>query len=110
MGVQLVEHLVERVFLEPIEVGVENVGERRAPDPIGHRVLRGGCDQSIERHHAGEPAHRGGQLAILQNTVEFEPPPELVADMDGAAFTMPLGGDARRVDFDQSGAALSRRR
>ena len=28
MGVQLVEHLVEQVFLEPIEVGVENVGER----------------------------------------------------------------------------------
>ena len=45
------------------------------------------------------------KLQSCKNTVEFEPLPKLVADMDGAAFTMPLGGDARRVDFDQSGAA-----
>ena len=55
---QLVEHQIERVFLEGVEVDAENVGERRAPHPIGHRVLGARRYQPIERHHAGEFAHR----------------------------------------------------
>ena len=54
---QLVEHLVERVFRERVEVGAEDIGKRGAPDPIRHGVFGARRNQAIEHHRAGEPLH-----------------------------------------------------
>jgi hypothetical protein len=88
---QLVEHLVKRVFLKPVKVDAEKVSERRAPHPIRHGVFGARRDQSIEHHRTGEPLHGCGQAAVAQNTVEFKAQPELVADMNGTGFAMALG-------------------
>lgn len=109
MRMQLVEHPIERVFRQPAEVDAENVGKRRAPDPIRHGVLGARCDQPIEHHRTGQPLHGGGQPAVAQNAVELEALPELIADMDRTGLTMPLGGDARWIHLDQGCAGCSRR-
>src|ERR1700694_1799974 len=109
MRMQLVEDLIKRVFGEPIEVDAENVGQRRAPDPVRHGVLCGRSDQSIERHRAGEPARRRRQLAVVQNAVDPEALPELVADMDRASLAVLPGRDPRRVALDQSSGTGRRR-
>ena len=101
---KLVEHLVERVFRNGIEVGAEQVAERGAPQPGRHGVFGGGRDQAIEHHRAGEPQHRCRQAAVAQDAVEFEAVPELMADMNRAGLAVALGGDARRIDFDQRAA------
>ena len=36
---QLIEHLVERIFLQRVEADAKNIGERRTPDPGRHGVL-----------------------------------------------------------------------
>jgi hypothetical protein len=64
---QLVEDLIERIFLQRIEADAENVGERRASDPGRHGVLGGGRNQPIKRHHTDEPAHHRRQAAVSQN-------------------------------------------
>jgi len=107
---QLVEHLIERVFLERVEVGAEDVGERRAPDPVRHGVLRARRDQSIERHRAGQCPHRGRQLAVAQDVGKPQALPELVANMDRTRFPMVLGRNPRRIDLDQSATRRQRRR
>jgi hypothetical protein len=56
---KLVEHEVERILFERLEVGAENVGERGAPDPIRHGVFGAWRDQAIERHRTGQPLRRG---------------------------------------------------
>jgi hypothetical protein len=110
MRMQLVEDHIKRVLLERIEVGVENVGERRAPDPSRHGVFGRRRDQPIERHHTSEPAYRRRELALAQNAVELQTLPELVADMGRASFTMTLGCDTRGIDFDQPAGAHAWRR
>src|SRR5215468_4411186 len=107
---QLVEHLVEWIFLQRIEADAENVGERRSPNPGRHSVLGGGRNQPIKRHHTGEPAHRRRQAAVSQNLVKPKPLPELIADMNWASLTMLLGGDTRWINFDQCAAACARQR
>jgi hypothetical protein len=56
---KLVEHEIERILLERLEVGAENVGERGAPDPIRHGVFRAWRNQAIERHRTGQLLRRG---------------------------------------------------
>ena len=107
---QLVEHLVERIFLQRIEADAENVGERRAPDPGWHGVLGGGRNQPIKRHHTGEPAHHRRQAAVAQNLVKPKPLPELIANMNWTSLTMLLGGDTRWINFDQCAGAYARQR
>ena len=55
---QFVEHLIKRVFGKPLKVDIEDISERRAPDPVRHGVLGARRDQPIERHQA---ACQGGQ-------------------------------------------------
>jgi hypothetical protein len=97
---QLVEDLIERIFLQRIKADAENVGERPAPDPGRHGVLGGGRNQPTRRHHTGEPAHHRRQAAVSQNLVKPEPLPELIADMNWAGLTMLLSGDTRCINFD----------
>src|SRR5271165_211017 len=110
LRMQLVEHQIERVFLERLEVDAENVGERCTPDPIRHGVLGARRDQPIERHGAGQVPRRCRQLAVAQDVVEPQTPPELVADMDRTGFPMALGRYPRRIDLDQPTARPLRRR
>src|ERR1700674_4625848 len=110
MRMELVEHLIKRVFFQGVEVGAEEVAERGAPQPGRHGVFGGGRDQAIEHHRAGEPQHRCREAAVAQDAVEFEAVPELMADMNRAGLALALGGDARRIDFDQRAAAGRQRR
>ena len=105
MRIELVEYSIESVVIDTVEIGIENVDERRAPDPIGHSVLRGRRNQSVEHHRTGQLAHRLRQATVVQNTVKIETLPELKADMDRPGFTMLLSGDPRRIDGDQLPAA-----
>ena len=101
---KLVEHLIKRVFFQSVEVGAEEVAERGAPQPRRHGVFGGGRNQAIEHHGAGEPPHRCREAGLAQDAVKFEALPELIADMDRTGLAVMLGGDARRIDFDQRAA------
>ena len=104
MRMELIEHLVKRIFCESIEIHAEQVAERGAPHPIRHGVFGARRDQAIEHHRTGEPLHRHGQAAVAQNAVEFEALPELVTDMDRTGLAMALGRDPRWIDLDQRAA------
>ncbi len=105
MPVQDIENAVELVLGQIVEVGGQDVGQRRAPNPSRHGMLGGGRDQPVQGHGAGELARRKGQAEVLQDRLQAQTPPELVSDMHGAGFAMALGGDPARVerDIDRSG-------
>ena len=102
---KLVEHAIERLFVEPLKVDAEDIGERGAPYPRRHGVLRRWRDQPVERHHASQLAHARRQLAVAQNAIKLQTTPELMADMDRAGLPMQFSADAAGINFDQRTAA-----
>ena len=107
MLMEFVEHLVKRVFCNGVEIGVEKIAERGAPQPGRHCVFGGRRDQAIEHHRTGEPSRGCRQAAAAQDTVEFEALPELIADVDRTGLAMALGCDPRRIDLDQDAAGAA---
>ena len=99
---QFVEHLIKRVFSKPLQVDIEDISERRAPDPVRHGMLGARRDQSIERHHTGEPLHCLRKPALAQNAIRLKPAPELIADMHRPSLAMALARHAAGIDLDQA--------
>jgi hypothetical protein len=100
VGVQLVEGAVERLAVDRVEPGPQQIGERGAPDPSRHGVLGSRRDQPVEDHRTGEPLHRLGQSTVAQYGVEAEALPELHTNMHRPGLAVRFGGNAGRVDRD----------
>src|SRR5215510_523142 len=105
VGMQFVQHRIERILIKRIEIVLEDIGQCRAPDPSRHGVLGTGRDQAIERHHAREPPHLLRELTFAQDAVELQPVPKLITDMHRARLSVAFGAHPRRVDFDQRPAS-----
>jgi hypothetical protein len=53
LWMQLVEVAIQCFVTEGGEVRAEDVGQRRAPDPVAHSVFCGRPHQRVQRHHFG---------------------------------------------------------
>src|SRR6516164_7255196 len=100
MGMQLVQHLIERILLQILEIDAKDIVKGGASDPSRHCMLGGGRDQSIKRHGASQLPHGLRQSELFQDGIKMKTLPELIADVHGPRFTMTLGGDASGVNAD----------
>ena len=75
----------------------------RAPDPVGHRMLRGRAHQPVERHDLREPARPRTQPGPGEDRVQGERLPQLMADVDRPGFPGVLAPDLVGVDGDHVG-------
>ena len=55
-GMELVEIAVKGGFAQDTEVALQQLLQRTAPDPVGHRMFRARRDQAIEHHCLGQYA------------------------------------------------------
>ena len=101
LGMESVEVAIEGVVGQGGEIRAQDVGQRGGADPAGHGVFTVGVDQAVQGHGTGELDGAGGEAVAVEDGVEFQPLPELEADMDGPGGSHLGHGDAVGVDGDQ---------
>ena len=104
LGMQPVQIAIQRLVAERAEVGAEEVGQGRAPDPGGHGVLRGRVHQAVQCHELREPLRPGREAGLRQDPVQLEGAPHVMAHVDRARFPVVFGLDLIGVHGDHVGA------
>jgi len=104
LGMQPRQILIERLVTERTEIGAEDVGHGRAPDPVRHRMLRGRVHQAVQGHDLGQQPGPRGEARLVQDSVELQRPPHLMAHMDRARFPGVFGLDLIDVHGQHVGA------
>ncbi len=107
LRMQPVEVAVQRFVAERGEVRAQDVGQRRAPDPVGHGVFGGGLHQAIQRHHFGQPLRSPTQPGVGKDRVQVQQAPHLMPHVHGPDFPFVFERHALRVDRE---AGVRRRR
>ena len=98
LGVQAIEVAIQRIVGERGEVRAEDVGQRRAPDPVGHGVLRGGPHQAVQRHHFRQALRPPTQPGRREDRIQVQQAPHLMAHVHGPRFPFVLGRHPVGVD------------
>jgi hypothetical protein len=93
LGVQPIQVAIQRLVAEGGEVGLQDIGQGRAPDPVGHRVLRCRAHQAVQRHQLGEQTGPRREAGRGQDRIQCERPPQLMAGVDGTGFADVLEPD-----------------
>ena len=97
---------VERIIDQSGEIDAQDVPQSRGANPIRHRVLGVGMDQSIECHGAGELNRLGREAKVAEDRVQSQPLPELEADMNRPGRTMVGRGDPTGVNGNEIGRGV----
>ena len=88
-----IEIAVKRIMDQRGEIHTQDFTQGGGADPIRHRMLAVRVDQPVQRHRAGELNCLGREAEAPEDHVEFQPLPELEADMDRAGSAVLRRGD-----------------
>jgi hypothetical protein len=98
--VQPVQGAIERLVAERAEVGGEDIGQRRASNPVRHRMFRGRAHQPVQRHDLGEQPRAPGQARVCEDRIQGQHAPHLMADVNRTGFANVFGADLIGMDGD----------
>ena len=91
MPMQFVHVPVEPVLVQLVGVHAQDIGHGRPLGPVHHRQFRTGMDQPVQSHHLGQQPGRRGQLDRLEDRVQLQSLPHLVAHVQRPSLAQVLG-------------------
>jgi hypothetical protein len=98
LGMQPVEIAIQRLITERGEVHAQDVRQRRAPDPVGHGMLRGRPHQPVQRHHFSQQLRARAQAGVSEDRIQLQQVPHLMAHVHGPGFAFVFDPHALGVD------------